>query len=208
MAERPNPPDISGNLRLEYQHPRRAEAVRPAGLRATIAQKAPAEAAQDAVANAKPGRPGAVILISLYEFARAALILVAAAAIWIRAHNPPSSDAAQAMSYAALGGLTVAVALALAAYSLVIGWGLWTLRKWARNILLASSGISSAYWIRHLVITAALSGVQGSRLFHLERQSSYMSAAINVLIFLFLMFAPGIDETFGVKNTWWRAWDD
>lgn len=154
-------------------------------------------------------RPGLVTLIALFQFFRAVFLLLVAALIWIYPDMKFGSLTFWEIVYVASNGagkpgfLTPVIAL----YAAVIGWGLWSLNKWARNLLMVTSGLSAFRWIRYFAMDWAVSGTEVSRNLPslkpgFEQQSVYLLVALDALIFCCLAFYPDVAEAFGKRNSY------
>jgi hypothetical protein len=100
-------------------------------------------------------RPVAVTIIALVEFARAAMILVVAICMPLFPNaNLAARTDVKVLTYVSAGqnlpsSVQAPIVLPLAAASLVVlGLGLWFLKKWARNLLMIGSGGVVVLWIR------------------------------------------------------------
>lgn len=146
-------------------------------------------------------RPMAVTVIAVYQFFAAGfLVLVALLAVLVPGmkfglpeqvitftltrHNlPPKS--------------LIPIALpALAVYSASIGWGLWCLKAWARNLAVATSGMTVLLWLRALVFRQ---WAMGDQLFRddLARNTVWGVILINAAIALSLVMYPDVTAAFG-----------
>src|SRR5438876_9325397 len=98
-------------------------------------------------------RPLGVMLVALWQFCKAGfLVLVAAIALAYPNAQPNFSVRVRELIYiAAHGTVPPAILLPVIALPVVaIGWALLRLKKWARVVLLASSGWMLGLWIRYL----------------------------------------------------------
>lgn len=80
----------------------------------------------------------------------------------------------------------------VALFAAVVGWGLWSLKSWARNITLITTGMTVVLWMRAFLFDAAF----GDATFHssFERQTVYIVLLMDILVFLYLWNVP---EAFG-----------
>lgn len=144
-------------------------------------------------------RPPILTFISTCEFLRAGLALTVFAVV-LRHPGARWGATEFRQFYAAVcAGLPPMLAPAVAAYSLVMGVGLWRLRKWARNFLAATSGVKVAFWLRGFAFYYYVSDRQ-SRLTTFELQARAMMAMLDLLMFLALVFAPSVNEALGEPN--------
>lgn len=83
----------------------------------------------------------------------------------------------------------------IALYLGAIGWGLWKLQKWARHVLIVTSGLTLVIWARALLIRQ---WAFGDTLFHdpLARQTVYFAILINALILGCLTLYPDVAAAF------------
>lgn len=111
-------------------------------------------------------RPLGLALLALYEFSRAGLLLVLMAAVYVR--PDALSDAGPSLrllislatdhivtTQSHLGGGSLGVILLFplyAAASAILGCGVWFLKRWARIILLLSSGIALVRYFEGIMI--------------------------------------------------------
>jgi hypothetical protein len=159
-----------------------------------------------------------VTLIALFEFARAALILLIGLNPWIlRGANLVSNVAVQVVTandprnqflrvypwqlnsddldnILGLLGCTL-LAVPFAAF----GWGLLRLKSWGRGYTAASSALIVVYWIRGLMIDWALPANTYSR-YRLTLPTLWMALFLNGMIFLYLIFGKGVAQQFGEKE--------
>jgi hypothetical protein len=178
--------DFSSSLRLEFPAAQRAETLRGQGLRpkpaeTTVAQSAPAT---------EQGRPFMVTLIALYEFVRAAVLIVAFAAVVLTRGSHAAFDSSIAMLF-----LLITIG-----YAIAIGVCMWMRVNWGRRVLIATSCWSVYRAVRFQLLYTAASAVategQMARLAS-ARDVIYMMLAVNIVIGLYLAFAPGVAEAFG-----------
>jgi hypothetical protein len=149
-------------------------------------------------------RPFTVTLIALFQFCKAGFLVVLLVLIGIYPDMRFGSETFWEIVYVASNGagkpglLTPLIAI----YAAVIGWGLWSLNKWARNLLMVTSGLSALRWVRYFGMNWAVSGTEVSRTFPslksgFEQQSVYLLVALEVLVFCCLAFGPDVAEAFG-----------
>ena len=83
----------------------------------------------------------------------------------------------------------------VAVYFAAIGWGLWRLQKWARNLVIATSGPTLLLWLRAVLV---LEWALGEPLLRdqLTRQTVFILVLTNMLIFLCLTVYPDVAKAF------------
>ena len=152
-------------------------------------------------------RPGLITLIALFQFSKAGLLLIVIALVLEYPEIQWGSLPLWGLVYIASNGAgrPGLVTLLIVVYSVIIGWGLWVLRRWARNILMVTSGLTTLRWIRYLSINAIISGTESGR--HMrtlkpgfEQQSVYLLVLLDALVFCCLAFYPDVAEAFGKKD--------
>ena len=87
------------------------------------------------------------------------------------------------------------------AYAVIVGWGLLSLRAWARRLAMLTSGITSALWIRYLVLNWVISGSDLSTHVHtldsnFARESVGMLILVDAFVFCCLTLYPDVTEAF------------
>lgn len=99
------------------------------------------------------GRPGGVTVIAVLDFIGAGLcvlfgimLLLGASFLGAALSQGQAGNAAAGGLMAMLGGAASVFFLVIAAVSALIGWGLWTLKNWARivQIIFAALGLLNA----------------------------------------------------------------
>ena len=85
-----------------------------------------------------------------------------------------------------------------AIYAAVVGWGIWEMKSWARNILMITSGIRALMWTSGLAFFAT--GADRRLQDDWTRQTVYLEIGIDILIVLCLMYGPNVKEAFGPKD--------
>jgi hypothetical protein len=152
-------------------------------------------------------RPGIVALIALFQFSKAAFLILVVALVWQFPDMQWGSLTFWGIVYIAShgGGAPGFMTPLIAAYAAVIGWGLWSMKKWARNLLMITSGFSVVRWARYLFLNSVISGTELSK--HLdslkpgfEQQSVYVLILLDVLVFCCLAFYPDVAEAFAKEN--------
>lgn len=152
-------------------------------------------------------RPGLVTLIALFQFSKAGFLLVVIALVLVHPEMQRGSLPFWGLVYVASngGGRPGLVTLLVGIYSAIVGWGLWVLKPWARNILMVTSGLTTLRWIRYLSINAIIGDTELGR--HVrtlkpgfEQQSVYLLVLLDALVFCCLAFYPDVAEAFGKKD--------
>ena len=155
-------------------------------------------------ASQKIERPSVVTVIALWQFFRAALLITVACVLIGDPNSRWGSLGFWDLIYVASngGGRPGLLSLPFAIYSIAVGIGLWFLKRWARVVLMVTSGIATLFWLRYLAFDWTLQeslrrayslGLQSG----FQRQGVYMLIAADALVFLLLAFHPSIAETFG-----------
>lgn len=188
MPDKPDYSDFSSSLRLEFPAAQKAETLRGQGLRPVTVTAAAGQTA--APITTETGRPLMVTLIALYEFVRAGVLLIGLAALAMVRGSQASPAASLAMLFLVLW----------IGYAIAIGVCLWMRVNWGRRVLIATSCWSVYRIVRfQLLYTAASSVASESQMARLSsaREVVYMMLAVNILIGMYLAFAPGVAEAFG-----------
>lgn len=147
-------------------------------------------------------RPGPITAIAIFHFCAAAFVLlIAVLTLLAPGMQVDSMLVIQVTSYVITRRNLVSESLIplimppVAVYLGAIGWGLWKLQKWARHVLIATSGFTVAIWARALLIRE---WAFGDSLFHdpLARQTVYFVILINALILSCLTLYPDVAAAF------------
>ena len=185
--------DFSSSLRLEFPAAQKIETLRGQGLRPVTT----AAGQSAAPITTEVGRPFMVTLIALYEFVRAGVLLIGLVALAMFRGTQASAATTQA---SAAAGLAMFFLVLWIGYAIAIGVCLWMRVNWGRRVLIATSCWSVYRIVRfQLMYTAASSVASESQMARLSsaREVVYMMLAVNILIGLYLAFAPGVAEAFG-----------
>jgi hypothetical protein len=152
--------------------------------------------------NQNKMRPAPVTLIALGHFCAAGFVLLI---VFVTVLDPDahvnSNLVVQVISYLITrhnivsAGIFSIVMPAIAGYLAVTGWGLWSLQKWARRLVMATSGLTVALWARALLMRE---WALGESLFRdeLARNTAYALMLINAVIFLCLTLYPDVVQAF------------
>jgi hypothetical protein len=179
--------DFASGLRLEFPAAQKVETLRGQGLRPKPSETKPTQSTAPA---SEAGRPLGVTLIALYEFMRAAILI---AIYLLVVHN-------RGPQVAVGTGLAMVLMPVSICYALAIGVCLWLRINWARRVLIATSCYSVYRIVRFQILYSAIATPATDRLmaqFSSARNTAYLMVAFNVLIGLYLAFAPGVAEAFG-----------
>ncbi len=134
-------------------------------------------------------RPLPIVLISGFQFTKGAfLLLVALLAASGRAGKLAYIPDLRDLVFVAAHGKEPHGLLLFffGSYALVIGSGIWRLRRWARNSLVLTSAMMLVFWLAHhdfgtsLPVMPAISEV--------EQQTVYILLLLDSAIFLYLKF--------------------
>jgi len=146
-------------------------------------------------------RPTAVTAIALYQFFKAWFLLVVTAVVLLAPDMEWGATFREMVFVASHGGSRIGLFTpVIGIYAAVVGAGLWGLKKWARRVLIVSSGLTVARWIRYLSINWAVRGtlMSGRSLTPgYEQQSVFALLFVDALIFLYLALYDGVAEAFG-----------
>jgi hypothetical protein len=151
-------------------------------------------------------RPVQVTLIALYHFIGASIILLFALGSWLYPGLHISSSLLVQVIVYVITRHNIATPMMVpimlpffAAYLAAIGWGLWHLMKWARNLVLATSGLTVVIWIRALLVRE---WALGQSLFknELAQDTVFVVILINVIILCCLTIYPDVVRVFDQEN--------
>ncbi len=148
-------------------------------------------------------RPGVVTFVAVIQISRGLILGVAFALLQGLPGTNWGSLAFWGTVYVASNGaghpgLLTPIA---SAYALIVGWGLLNLRAWARRLAILTSGITSALWIRYLVLNWLISGSDLSTHVHTSdstfvRESVGLLLLVDAFIFCCLTLYPDVTEAF------------
>jgi uncharacterized membrane protein (DUF2068 family) len=144
--------------------------------------------------NDMPQKPGGVVVLAVFYFLGAAFLLCGTLlAVGISVAGLSLRHAGPMMLLAGVGVVGGTVLAIFAALAVLIGWGLWTLRNWARvvAIVLAAGGI-----------LVALPGLFAMGVMHWGMMGwggSLFRLAINGLIIWYLL-QPHVKQAFGATS--------
>ncbi|MFZ0305918.1 MAG: hypothetical protein WAL75_24750 [Terracidiphilus sp.] len=139
-------------------------------------------------------RPFAVTLVAGFQLFKAAylLFLFEKWRVFSTLPGPGKID-----SNALFRDLFVLFLPAAAIYSLAIGWGLWRMQRWARELLIAA--IINCWMIGSVSFNGLLFG-GGVFLDNLEVKVLVCVLVLNLLIYGCLAWYPGVAEAFGERT--------
>lgn len=145
-------------------------------------------------------RPRTVTFIAAIQFTRAAYILIFLATKWLAlsSHWVDTREAQTLLFIAAHDNARSPILPVAAIYAAVVGWGIWEMKSWARNILMITSGIRALMWIRGLAFDAT--GLTDHIKNDWGRQTVYLEIGVDILIVLCLLYGPNVKEAFGPKD--------
>jgi hypothetical protein len=144
-------------------------------------------------------------MIALFQFLRAGVALCVAYCVWkfpdlyLDSHVEVKALTYLATQKAIPPTILAPVILPIfALYFAIVGIGLWRLQKWARIVLLSSTGLTAFLWIRRFAFDQILGDTT------VKDQSAlglvYSVVLIDALIFCSLAFLPDVAEAFRVKD--------
>ena len=145
-------------------------------------------------------RPTPVSAIALLQFSKAWILLLVAVIAWqvpeaIRDYR----DVVSAVVYFASHGKNARGLMVplIALYVAVMGWGLWSLKGWARKSLMTTSGLTIVVWVRGLMIDRALGGPSLSTA---QMQIVGFLLLVDAITFFYLYFGADVKVAFGVQE--------
>jgi hypothetical protein len=145
-------------------------------------------------------RPTPVTAIAVLQFSKAwALMLVAVIAWLVPQALQYYGDMVSSVVYFASHGKNARGPLLplIAVYVAVMGWGLWSLKGWARKSLMATSGLTIAVWVRGFLFAQAM-GV--TSLSPSQMQVVGFLLLVDAITFFYLFFGVDVKLAFGVKD--------
>jgi hypothetical protein len=146
----------------------------------------------------KTERPTSVTTIALLQFGKAWVLLTVAVVAWVvpDAMRVYGSDFSAVVYFAAHGKNPHGFLLPLVAgYVTVMGWGLWSLKGWARSSLMVTSGLTVAIWVRRLLFDQAMGDTTLKT--PLEVQVVGFLLLADAITFFYLFFGVGVKRAFG-----------
>jgi hypothetical protein len=201
---------VSERLRLASTGlPSQRDSLRTRGVRftPTAAAAAPDMTVEPAKASTKKEHevPGVVLLIGLYEFARAVTLAVIYGMMLSDPHTHMFSAGFWTSFYVlSNGALSVTPFLPLTIiYAFAVGTCLWMRVNWGRRVLIATSCWALFRLARFLLFyetfVANATDAEVASISYV-REAAFMLAAVNIIIGAYLAFAPGIAEAFGQEK--------
>lgn len=151
-------------------------------------------------------RPGPVTFLALIQFAGAAFLILV---VLFTLLDPAMNLASQKFTATAVYLLTrrnmmpkpwIPLLMPLAAaYLALTGWGLWTLQKWSRHVLVGTSGLTVILWLRALFVRE---WALGDSLMPdpWARQTGYALILFNVCISACLLLYPDVAPAFNEEE--------
>ena len=147
-------------------------------------------------------RPYPITLIALFQFFGAGLIMLV---VLFTCFDPDAHSASRkdiqtfifiVTRHNLVPGILIPYIMPLvAAYLIATGWGLWRLQKWARHILMGTSGLTVLLWLRAFLVREWAFGDQILP-DPWARQTVYTVILLNALIFGCLTFYPDVARAF------------
>jgi hypothetical protein len=208
-----------GGLRLAAQSAARAaanpsvatepveELANPAATQGTAQATTQAAAAQGRAPAAESDNevPGIVLLIGLYEFARAVTLAVLYGVMLSDPHTHMFSEGFWTGFYVlSNGALSVTPLLPVTIlYAFAVGVCLWMRANWGRRVLIATSCWAVLRLARFLLfygaVVANATDAEVASISYV-RDAAVMLAAVNIIIGLYMAFGPGVAEAFGPQK--------
>jgi hypothetical protein len=148
-----------------------------------------------------PRRPLPLALIVLFQFLKAAFLLLVSAVFWTGhesrlARIPDLRDLLFLASHGKdPNGLVV---LVLGLYAAAIGYGLWKFRRWARNSLVFTSLSMLVLWFAHYDFGTALPTMPA--ISQVAAQTVYILLLLDFFIFMYLKFHGDTARCFPPKR--------
>jgi hypothetical protein len=137
--------------------------------------------------------PPAVMLIAVFQFAKAAFLLIVSLMLWVAPEALPHTEGFEQLLYVAAHGRSVSGVLVpvFGCYVAYVGWGLVRLRKRVRRNLAISSALTIGLSLQRL-------GVFGDTDMHgqLDRQTLYILILLDLMVYIYLTFHPDITKAF------------
>jgi hypothetical protein len=155
--------------------------------------------------NSQSKLPLSVVLIALFQFAKATVLLIV---FWMMMKAPEmleGSHLAPLLMFIASHGKAPqgAVVALLAIYPIVIGAGLLLTIPWARRTLMFTSGLTIALWARALLMNQMLSSgnpLQQNILLSSEQQQAVLALLLtDALVLFYLWMGQGVQKAFSVN---------
>jgi hypothetical protein len=138
-------------------------------------------------------RPLPVIFIALFQFSKAAFLLIVAAFLWLSPESLPHSGAFSQVLFIAAHGKDLSGVLVplFACYVAYVGWGLLRLRPSIRRTLAVSSAITIAVSLNRLGVFGESSVTND-----FQREALYMLILLDLAVYIYLVFHPEIARSF------------
>jgi len=142
-------------------------------------------------AQQRKERPLSVTLIAMFQFSRAAAVLLIFLFTSVF-HDEAFGSAigVKVLTYIAArqplppAALLPIIMPLIAAYLSTTGFGLWFLKKWARNLVMITSGGTAVLWIRAFIYYGAIN----EPIFKsdLQRQTVIFVVLLDIVVFVYL----------------------
>jgi len=136
-------------------------------------------------------RPLSITVIALWQFLRASvLFFIVSMGVLFPAASFDKMTSIKVLGYLAsrqsLPSMTSIpiVTLLIGIYLFATGLGVWFLKKWARNLLMVTSGMEACLWIRGFIYYGAI----GGRMFEneLQRQTVAFVILLDLVVCIYL----------------------
>lgn len=202
MPQRDKLSDISDRLQLQPPVPRPvAQTLRSRGVHIVAPPVAPEGTVRPRI-DTKTEIPGVVLVIGLYEFARAITLSIVYSMMLRDPYTQIHSDGFWTLFFVlSNGAVHVSPFLAITiGYALAEGICLWMRVNWGRRVLIATSFWAvfrlASFLLGYAAVASRASDAQMAQIAPV-RDAAMMLAALNIVIGLYLAFAPGVAEHFG-----------
>ena len=138
-------------------------------------------------------RPPQVVVIALFQFAKAACLLTVFAWLWISPDSLPNSAAFNQVLFVAAHGksLTGILVPVFGLYMIYVGVGLLNLRRRFRRNLAISSAITIGVSLQRLGLFGETTVTNSW-----DRETLYILILLDFAVYIYLAFHPEIARTF------------
>jgi hypothetical protein len=156
---------------------------------------------QRVIDHTPPTRPFSVTMLSVFQFAKATLLIMVATFAWLGLANTLSTIPRlhDLIFLAAHGKDPHGILLfVLGIYGVFVGQGLWNLKRWARNSLFYNALFMLVFWFMHQNFGTKLILMPGAE--SVEHETIYLLLLIDSAIFIFLTFHSDASHCFPRKS--------
>jgi hypothetical protein len=138
-------------------------------------------------------RPLQVIPIAMFQFGKAAFLLIVAALLWLSPDSLPHSAAFSQVLFIAAHGKNLPGVLVpiFGCYVAYVGFGLLQLRPSIRRTLAISSAITIAVSLNRLGVFGEVSVTNT-----FQRQALYVLILLDLAVYIYLVYHPEIVRSF------------